>query len=451
MTVQHNKINDSFNHTRIVTGWLFFLLCFLSATSVFAQENILNRVSAVERSDGKGFVVRYHLSEKVDSFRVFQPEADLVQMTLYSTQIDTADVSLAEENDYYDEIRFYDIPFGVGVDIYISKDQPYLADAYPDGGSNDLLLAMTKTSQEEVKFLTEGLEPVLWSMLSSDADSMIVQQNSGTNTDSTGSDVVDESYKKVKDKMKFDVVVIDPGHGGHDVGAIGYKGVYEKDIALKIAKKVGNYIKQSPEMKGVKVVYTREDDQLAGADVNPDINAKESLFERGKIANRAEGDLFVSIHANKFHSRQPNGTEVYFLGLERSESALEVMKRENNIINGDEEYDPDKVLSPEELLTYELQNSGYIATSELLAAMLDNQFENRAQRRSRGVKQARFVVLHQASMPAILVETGFISNPSEQRFLTSDWGQSIIASAIFRAIRNFKVDHEKSQTYNNTK
>ena len=448
MTVQQTIKKTNNGIIRNIAAVVCIIFCFLPLSEILAQENILNRVSAVERSDGKGFVVRYHLSEKVDSFRVFQPTPDLVQMTLYSQNIDTADVSLAEENDYYDEIRFYDIPHGVGVDVYLSKNQPYLADSYPDGSSDDLLLALTKTSEEELKFLTEGLEPVLWSMLSSDADSMVVQQEE---TNESGSSLVDDSYKKVKDKMKFDVVVIDAGHGGHDVGAIGYKGVYEKDIALKIAKKVGNYIEKSPEMKGVKVVYTREDDRLAGADANPNINAEESLFERGKIANKAEGDLFVSIHANKFHSRQPNGTEVYFLGLERSETALEVMKRENNIINGDEEYDPDKVLSPEELLTYELQNSGYIATSEQLAAMIDHQFENRAQRRSRGVKQARFVVLHQASMPAILVETGFISNPSEQRFLTSDWGQSIIASAIYRAIRNFKVSHEKSQTYNNTK
>jgi N-acetylmuramoyl-L-alanine amidase len=109
--------------------------------------------------------------------------------------------------------------------------------------------------------------------------------------------------------------------------------------------------------------------------------------------------------------------------------------------------DEQKQLSPQELLVYELANSGYIATSEHIAGMIEYQLDERAQRHSRGVKQARFVVLYHASMPAVLVETGFISNPGEARYLTTDYGQSIIASAIFRAVRNYKVEYEKSQQF----
>jgi len=440
--VQLKNNVETLIHTRFTAGGLCFLFFIIFSSSAFGQQNILDRVSAVERSDGKGFVIRYHLAQKVDSFRVYQPTADLVQMTLYSDSIDTTAIDLAETNEFYDEIRFYDIPFGIGIDIYLSRDKPFKAEGYPDGGSNDLLLGMTETSWKEINFFTEGLKPVIWSRRYAQADSLITTNSPSISNVSLNND----EYNKVKDKIKFDVVVIDPGHGGHDPGSIGYKGVKEKDIVLKIAKKVGGYIEE--HLPDVNVVYTRDDDHLAGEEKNSTISTNESLIERGKIANQAEGDLFVSIHTNWFHSRQPHGTEVYFLGLERSESALEVMKRENNILNGDEEYNPDEILSPEKLLAYELQNSGYLAISEKIAGMIDYQFDERAQRRSRGVKQGRFVVLYHASMPAILVETGFISNPSEQRFLTSDWGQSIIASAIFRAIRNFKEEFEKNQKFN---
>lgn len=423
---------------------LFFTFCFLLSVGATAQDNNLNMVSSAERSDGKGYVLRYHLDQKIDSFRVYQPTTDLIQMTLYGENIDTTGVRIGQDDTFFDDISLFNIPFGVGVDIYLPDKMFFKAKSYHDANGKDLLLALTNADKEEISYLTEGLDPVIWSRLS-DRDNMVVETNRNIGNYSTR-DYTDNTYDRVKNKMKFDVVVIDPGHGGQDPGAIGYKGIQEKDVVLKIAKKVGGYINEYlPE---VKVVYTREDDQLAGADVNPNINAKESLFERGKLANQAEGDLFVSIHANKFHNRQPHGTETYFLGLEKSQSALDVMKRENNVINGDEPFDPDKVLSPEELLVYELQNSGYIATSEKLAGMIEDQFSNRAQRRSRGVKQGRLVVLYQASMPAILVETGFLSNPGEQRFLTSEYGQSIIASAIFRAIRNYKEEYEKSQHFN---
>lgn len=425
--------------------WLCFLLICLFTAPALGQDslnNSLERVSAVERSDGLGYVVRYHMQQDVDSFRVHQPYEDLVQMTIYGESIDTANVHLAEDNDIYDEISFHKIPSGIGVDIYLSKNGIHKADAYRDKASNDLLLGLTQTDEGEILALTEDVDPIIWSQLNPDSDDMVA----GERLESDSLELVDEEYYRAKDRMKFDTIVIDPGHGGHDPGSIGYRGVYEKDIVLAIAKKVGGYIEEN--MPDVEVVYTREDDQLAGADKNPNINAKESLFERGKIANQAEGDLFVSIHANKFHTPQPYGAEIFFLGFEEEgSSAVEVMKRENNPM-GEEDYDPDEVLPPEEVLAYELQNSSYMATSEQIAGMMEHQFKNRAQRRSRGVKQGRFVVLYQASMPAILVETGFISNPSEQRFLTSEWGQIVVASAIFRAIRDYKEEYEKTQIHN---
>ena len=181
----------------------------------------------------------------------------------------------------------------------------------------------------------------------------------------------------------------------------------------------------------MNVVYTRSDDTFI------------DLYERGNIANENEGDLFISIHANNFRKSSVYGTEIFFLGLHRSESSLEVMKKENMIFrDGNQEI---VELTDEQLLIYELANSGYIANSERIATMMDEQFEHRAKRKSRGVKQAGFVVLYEASMPSVLVELGFLSNPSEQRFLTSKRGQEIMASAIFRSIRDYKVEYERSR------
>jgi N-acetylmuramoyl-L-alanine amidase len=187
-------------------------------------------------------------------------------------------------------------------------------------------------------------------------------------------------------------------------------------------------------MPGVKVVYTRDTDKFVG------------LKERGRIANRANGDLFVCIHANSARSPRAHGTETYFLGLERRNTALQVMERENNVVRTKKSRS-NKKISKQQLVIYELANSGYIANCEKLAGMLHQQFKDRAMRIARGIKQARFVVLYHASMPAVLVETGFITNPKEAKYLTSDYGQSIIASAIFRAIRDYKEQFDKSQHF----
>ncbi len=405
---------------------ILFLLLF--SYGAVAQSNTLSRVSATERSDGEGYVIRYHLQQKVDSFKVFQPMTDLIQMTLYGEGLDTSNIVLPNPGTVIDDISFYQVPLGIGIDLYIGEGNYFKARAYSDGSSNDLLLGLTYTSKEDIEYFTEGLEPIIWSRLSDSTGSLIIDDPAQTGPVSFAG----ESYQRVKDKMIFDVLVLDAGHGGHDPGSIGYKGVKEKDITLSITKKVGDYVKKY--MPDVKVVYTREDDTFI------------ELEERGSIANKAEGDLFVSIHTNSHKSRQPYGTEVYFLGIEKSKDALETMKRENSVIRLEDGNNREK-LTPGDLLIYELANSGYIATSEKVAGMVAHQFENRARRHSRGVKQARLVVLYHASMPAILIETGFISNPAEQRYLSSDYGQSIIASAIFRAIRDYKLEYEKSQHF----
>ncbi len=222
-------------------------------------------------------------------------------------------------------------------------------------------------------------------------------------------------------------MVIDPGHGGKDPGTLGINNLKEKDIVLDVALKVGEYLNEY--IPDLTVVYTRTDDRFLG------------LAERGRLANEMGGDLFISIHANSFahssRSRQqrPNGAEIFFLGVARSQAAVEVMKRENSVLRFEEDT---RELTEQDLLIYELTNAGNMQISEQLAEKMERQFRERAQRRSRGVKQAGFQVLYEASMPAVLIELGFLSNPAEARYLSTEYGQSIMASAIFRAIRDFK-------------
>ena len=415
------------------------------------------------RADGLGVVGRLQMDARVDSFVMIQSADSLLQILLYGAS-DALDEELVREFRSGEFLPFQlaestPIAAGLGIDLTLSETQPYEAHMYRDAGSNDLLIALTETDEVSLAILTDGIPIVTWPAMSSGGSSGVgsdaqsgVQDNDGgserrrrglfgrrsrgnddersqdeAETIGQGNGEEDAEYNGIKENLKFDVVVLDAGHGGHDPGTIGVGGLYEKDIVLSVTKKVGGYIEEY--LPDVKVVYTREDDRFI------------ELHERGAIANRAQGDLFVSIHANSARSRSAYGAEVYFLGLTRTESALEVMKRENSVVRL-EESTQIASLSEEDVLIYELANAANIETSQEIAARMEQQFSERARRRSRGVKQAAFVVLYHASMPALLVELGFISNAQEAQFLRSDYGQSIMASAIFRAIRDTKVEQE---------
>ncbi len=409
-----------------MNGYAFLRICAVLVIVFSIPQNSvaqihLDRVSKAERSDGKGYVVRFHFDQPIDSFQVIQPATDLIQMQLFGKDIDTTGIDLPEIGGKIQEVRLYKMEDSYGVDIYLDQNVYVMASAYPDKFSDDLLLALTKATAYEVEVFTQQFLAKNWYLNVNPVDALEITQIPVAEPD--------DKFNNIADKLKFDTIVIDAGHGGKDPGNVGYKNTREKDIVLAISKKLGEYIEEY--LPDVKVIYTREDDTFI------------DLYDRGSIANQHEGDLFVSIHANAWHTPSVRGTEVFFLGLHRSESSLEIMKKENMIFNdGEREV---RELSEEELLIYELAHSGYIANSERIASMMDHQFSKRASRKSRGVKQAGFVVLYEASMPALLVEVGFLTNPSEQRFLASEYGQSIMASAIFRSIRDYKEEYERSQ------
>ena len=226
---------------------------------------------------------------------------------------------------------------------------------------------------------------------------------------------------------KFRTVVIDPGHGGKDPGALGKK-AKEKDIVLAVSLKVGEYLKK--EMPDLNVVYTRNTDVFVPLD------------QRAEIANKNKADLFVSIHANWISNPKIQGTETFVLGLHRSEENLEVAKKENSVIILEDDYtskyegfDPNQT---ESYIIFELMQNIYLDQSIEAASAIQQQFEKRVGRHNRGVKQAGFLVLRKTAMPGILVELGFLSNHDEEKFMMSEEGQAYLASAVFRAIRDYK-------------
>lgn len=228
------------------------------------------------------------------------------------------------------------------------------------------------------------------------------------------------------------VVVIDPGHGGHDPGAVG-KISKEKNINLKVALKLGKQIqKNCPD---VKVIYTRDRDVFIPLD------------RRAEIANNAKADLFISIHTNALaKNRTAKGASTWTLGLAKSDANLEVAKRENSVILYESDYktryagfNPN---SAESYIIFEFMQDKYMSQSVHLASLVQKHFRQTCNRADRGVHQAGFLVLKASAMPSILVELGFISTPEEERYLNTEAGTTSLANGIFRAFLTYKREQE---------
>ena len=222
------------------------------------------------------------------------------------------------------------------------------------------------------------------------------------------------------------VVVLDAGHGGKDPGRPTNFGYKEKDIALDIVLKIGSNLEKNGD---IKVIYTRKTDVFI------------ELRQRAKIANKADADLFVSIHCNA-HNSQAYGTETYVLGLHKNDSNFRVAKIENEVIfledNFESNYDGFDPDSPESLIGLTFMQEDYLDQSILLARYVQDNFTFRLKRKNRGVKQAGFWVLHNTYMPSILIETGFITNKTEGDYLNSQKGKIDVSRSISDAILNYK-------------
>ncbi len=236
--------------------------------------------------------------------------------------------------------------------------------------------------------------------------------------------------------QKVNTVVLDAGHGGHDTGALG-KNSREKDIALAVVLKLRDYI--TDNMEGVKVILTRDDDTFV------------ELYRRAHIANENKADLFISVHCNSTRSSSVYGVETFVMGLHKSDANLAVAKAENAAILLEDDYvekydgfDPN---SPEGNIFFSMMQNAFLDRSLGFAGNVQHELADNLHKYNRGVKQAGFLVLYKTAMPSVLIETGFICNPNDEKFLLSQKGQDQTAEAIFKAFRNYKNQVEKKTPF----
>jgi len=225
---------------------------------------------------------------------------------------------------------------------------------------------------------------------------------------------------------KLDVIVIDPGHGGKDPGTIGVTGVQEKNIVLPIGLKLGAMIQQ--KFPDIKIIYTRNNDEFP------------SLTERTKLANNNKAKLFISIHANhkKQEESDKNGFEIYMVNKDRFPEAVQITMHDNSLLHF-QKYGTD---STDSIIFSTLALNGYYRFNEYLASSIEFNMLNYTQLQSRGVYQADFWVILGASMPSILVETGYVSDANDEKYLSSNAGQTAIAAALFNGFNNYKMLYE---------
>lgn len=247
------------------------------------------------------------------------------------------------------------------------------------------------------------------------------------------------NVKSQNELYNINTLVIDPGHGGKDPGALSQWGK-EKDVVLAIGLKLRNYVQDS--LPDVNVIMTRQTDEFI------------ELYRRAKIANENKANVFISIHANSNESSSPSGCETFVMGLYKSKQNLKVAKQENQVILQETDYeqkyegfDPN---SPEGNIIFSLYQNAFLTQSLQIADIIQKHFMKNISLQNRGVKQAGFLVLWKTTMPSLLVETGFISNEQDAKFLLSPDGQDKIAYSIFQAFRDYKYQIEQQITIEDT-
>jgi N-acetylmuramoyl-L-alanine amidase len=232
-----------------------------------------------------------------------------------------------------------------------------------------------------------------------------------------------------EENWKISTVIIDPGHGGKDPGAIGYHNIKEKHIVLDIAKELGSFLKK--EMPGLNIIYTRDNDIFLG------------LKNRTNLANKSQGHIFLSIHANSSSAKTARGYEIYLLQPNSVDDAIDVALRENASIVFED--NPDQYKQNQMIAS--LAEKTYLQESEKLAVLIQTAIKKELPKtRNRGIKQAGFHVLVGAAMPKVLIETGFLTNKSEAQLLNKSSYRSQFAYGIFKGVQSY-IESYNSQNH----
>lgn len=314
----------------------------------------------------------------------------------------------------------------VYLDIYKGVLAPALLKEMPFAGQIEKIIPL-QLSESLAQISIKVDRPVL-------STNIIAQPNSQTILLSIQTDekISENILRKLEDDRKrwlIDKIVIDPGHGGKDPGAVGPTGLKEKDVVLKIAKYLNEMLAELP---GIQVVMTRDDDRFI------------PLYERPKIANRVGAKLFISIHANSVKDRRAQGSSTYILGPAKTEEAIEVARIENSVIRLEESPEAYPNFDSEQFILSSIAQSEFTRESEELAGLVQKFVTDKTDLRNRGVIQAGYYVLIGASMPNILFESAFISNRAEEKKLRSPQFQKKLAEALFESIKKFKEKYEQT-------
>ncbi len=334
-----------------------------------------------------GYLFRIKTARKIKDYEIWLGQNNWLYITIANAKINISKIKNLSEPDLFSKVEI--IPYGTSVQLsfkLIPKVKHY--EIITEKNTDDILIALY-------------------------------------------TDEARSNLENVKKKFLIDVVVIDPGHGGKDPGAIGVYGTQEKDITLSIAKKLKTLL----EKIDVKVVMTREEDEFI------------ELYKRGQIANSNNGKLFISIHCNSmpYKPHPASGFEVYILRPGKTEDAIRIAERENAVIKLEENYEERyKNLTDESYILTAMAHNVYVKNSERFAEILNNEAKNSLSVRVNGVSQAGFYVLVGASMPSVLIETAYLSNPQDEKFLRSETKQWEIARTIFNAVKKFKEEYEAS-------
>lgn len=298
---------------------------------------------------------------------------------------------------------------------------------------DDLLVYRIKTDYNLVSCSSKrnGSKEIIYTLLLNKPKESVTNNTNAEITDTEDEKPVGMGFENEKKKWALDVIVIDPGHGGHDPGAISINGFKEKDFTLEIGLKVRDLLKEN--MPDTKVVMTRDDDTFI------------ELYQRRQIANKNKGKLFVSIHLNSAPIKPSvsNGFETYILRPGRNEDAVRVANFENSVIKLEKKTEKYKSLTEEELIIATMAQSAFVKFSELFAKILQSEVEKTTPMKNRGVNQAGFYVLVGASMPNVLFEVAFLSNQDNENYVNTQKGINAISNGIFNAISRYAEEYER--------
>ena len=375
-----------------------------------------------------GYLIRIHSKAKINDADRFVRDENWLYVTLPNVRADTSALNAITLNPVVEQMLAVQSPTSAQISFKLRK-KISTTEIVQDETSNDLLVSVqtaTRPSKKELAAERKRQEQEV-------KQEQEAKQLQEARQEQQQQDNLQAQLDTQRKKWKLDVIVLDAGHGGNDPGTLGTIGTREKDITLGIVLKLGKLIEE--RLPDVKVVYTRKTDRFI------------ELYRRTQIANEASGKLFISIHCNSLE-RKPsptNGFEIYLLRPGKTEDAIKIAQKENAVVRLEKDYqDRYQDITEENFIILTMAQSAYVRQSEQLASFLEQEMDKKLSSASHGVKQAGFYVLVGASMPNVLIETGYLSNRKDEMFLRSPSGQQVVAESILDALRLYKTEYEKS-------